>query len=158
MQTITHTTTIGNHAEAPCAINARIDVDGRCCQVTGRGATPEEAAANFRGLLAALQPIPAPVLSRAERVGPLLACGLAKAAGAQDWALAERLAKAAVLVLSDAVEPGNRAGLVAVRSQTHPETWYEVEGKHCTCQDAQRHADRACKHRLAVMMTAKLAE
>ena len=150
-------------SEAPCSINGRIDVDGRCLQVTGRGLTGAEAAANFRATVDALTPAPAPAPepatpSHAAQIATMLACGLQKATDAQDWPLVERLAKAAAIVLSGGVELGERAGMVAVHSQAHPDTWYEVEAGHCTCPDGQRHQDRACKHRLAAAMWGRLVD
>jgi hypothetical protein len=146
--------------EAPCSINGHINIAGTTVQITGRGANGEEAAHNFKATLAAMQPVPAPEPvppTREQRLAALLACGLAKAVANADMPLVERLAKAAALVLADAIEPGNRAGLLAVRSQSNPATYYEVDGKHCTCPDSERHQERACKHVLAVALVARLA-
>ena len=161
--------------EALCSMSGNIKVgacDVRSNLVTGRGATPEEAASNFfasRQLLldgyAALdrpQP-PAIPLTREARLAQILTCGLAKAVANGDYSLVERLAKAVALVLSDAVTPTEIAPVFAVRSQKNEYEWYEVSGKVCTCPDSTKHVKAGdigyyCKHVLAVIFTAKLAE
>ena len=153
--TLAQSTTDRNYPELPCSVNTRIEVDDLCMQVTGRGYTPAEAVSNLHETLAALRPLPStpPI---AAQIATLLACGLGKATAAQDWPLVERLSKAAALVLADACELGDRPGLVCVRSQANPETWYEVESGHCSCPDGLRHQERACKHRLAAAMWQRL--
>lgn len=145
-------------AEAPCSINGHANINGMTVQVTGRGFSGEEAASNFRHTLAAIQPVPVEPAprTREQRLAALLTCGLGKAAAKQDWPLIERLSKAAALVLSGAVQMGDRPGLVCIRSQANPETWYEVEAGHCSCPDAQKHQERACKHRLAMVLEQRL--
>ena len=146
-------------AEAPCSINAHVDINGLRVQVTGRGLTPEDAASNFRQTLAAMQPPPVPTpKTLAAQVAELLACGLGKASAAQDWPLVERLSKAAALVLAGMVELGDRPGMLAVRSMANPDTWYEVEGKLCTCPDAQHHPERVCKHVLAAKIYERILD
>lgn len=76
--------------------------------------------------------------------------------------LVERLSKAAALVLSGAVQPGDRETLLTVRSMAEPSTWYEVEEGKCTCPDWQKHTKAGetylCKHGLAALMHTRLAE
>ena len=155
--------------EAPCSVNLFFEVEGYGkAQATGRGLTPTEAAANLQGTIAAtraaLAPVPVepPVRSMEARLSTLLACGLDKAWTKGDEGLGERLVKAARLVRSGAVQPGNREGLLTVRSSQSNDHWYEVEGSTCTCQDWTRHAQaggkHCCKHVLASMMWARLAE
>lgn len=156
-------------AEAPCSVNLRFKVPGsyELAQATGRGLTPGEAVQNLteimQATLAALTPQPAtpPVPpSRTDQLGALLARGMERATQAADWGLVERLAKAAALVLSGAVEPTDSPAVWAVRSQAHPDTWYEVSGKVCTCPDSQRAVRQGtgglCKHTLAVCLTLRL--
>lgn len=150
--------------EAPCSVNMKfaVGVTGECAQATGRGATAQEAATNLKATVdatrAAFAP-PAP-LSREEQVGRLLACGLSKAVAKGDTQLCERLMKGALLVLAGAVEPGNRGGVMAVRSQRDSATWYEVEGRTCSCPDARRHqqdeARYCCKHVCAALFVTKI--
>lgn len=152
--------------EAPCSMTARLLVPAisrDAILVTGRGLTGAEAARNLQESCAALQeaPAPTPPPSREQRLSALLTKGLVCAASKGDLDLVTRLSKAAYLVLTDAVEPGNTAGQLVVRSETHPETWYEITGKMCTCPDweraAKKNEPRPCNHVLAVLMTAKLA-
>lgn len=151
--------------EAPCSVNMKfaIGVGGQMAQATGRGITGAEAARNLRDTIEATRYAfapPAP-LTREERLGALLACGLSRAVAKGDLALAERLSKAAVLVLVGAVEPGERAGVMAVRSQRDSTLWYEVEGMaQCSCPDSKKHrTDETkyfCKHSFAVILAQKL--
>jgi len=153
--------------EAPCSVNAHVDLDGLRVQITGRGLTPEEAAANFRGTLAAMQPAPAPqppapARSRSEQLGTLLGCWLGKASARQDWALVEKLSRGAALILAEKVQLGHRPGLIVVGSQTHDDQWYEVEGRQCSCPDYQCHArkgmmDHVCHHVAAAALWLRLA-
>lgn len=149
--------------EAACSVNGFFTVNGwtRDFQATGRGATPQEAAHNLKATMVATQealaPIPPP--TREERLASLLACGLTRAVSKGDTGLVERLAKAAALVLSDAVEPTERVQAMAVRSAHQPDTWYTIEGISCSCPDWERHREEGgycCKHRLAVWMHRKL--
>ena len=161
--------------EAACSVNVMFDLPGYGkAQATGRGANADEAAANLASTIAAtraaLAPVPAavavvvepPALSNTQRVAHMLACGLDKAMARQDVALVERLSKAAALVLGGAVAPGERDGLLTVRSQAEPETWYSVEAGQCTCKDWSLHtkagAKFCCKHVLSAMMYTRLAE
>ena len=161
--------------EALCSMNGFVKIgraETRNHQVTGRGATPEEAAANFFGCLDALEAgyaaraqcetppaAPAPP-SREARLAQLLTCGLQRAVTKGDMGLVERLSKAAALVLSGAVEPTERAQALAVRSQAHPDTWYTVEGLCCSCPDWGKHRAEEtpyhCKHLLAAWLHKKL--
>lgn len=149
------------YPEMPCSITAHVDMDGLRVQITGRGPTPADAAAQFRGTLAAMQPAPVTSPSRTAQIAALLTCWLDKAVTRQDWPLVETLSKGAALALAGAVEPGDRVGVVAVRSATHPDTWYEVEGLTCTCPAYQQHVRKgvpeyACKHRCAAAFVARL--
>ena len=160
------------HTEAPCSVNGYFKVEGYAdrFQATGRGATASEAARNLQATIAetrlALEaPAPAPpVPSREERLAALLACGLKKATAQANWGLIERLSKAAALVLSGAVMPGEREGLLTVASSTQVSTWYEVEhGKTCSCPDFARKSRTTegqyrCKHLLASLLYARLEE
>ena len=160
--------------EALCSMNGYVKIglaETRNHQVTGRGNTPEEAAANYFGGVEALEAgyaaraarnaTPAPLASRTQRLSLLLACGVEKAIGKGDWKLVERLMKAVVLVLAErVVQTGD--GTCQVRSQTEPETTvYRVQGRACACQDAsQHHTDVSywCKHSLSSLMEMKLKE
>lgn len=159
--------------EAPCSMNGFVKIgkaDTRSHQVTGRGATPAEAAANYFGCLDALEAgyaaraaRQAPLASRTQRLSLLLACGLEKAQANDDTQRVERLLKAASLVLADCVSQAPD-GCYDVRSQTEPsKTVYRVAARACTCLDAMRHAERHaeessfwCKHSLAVLFAVKL--
>ena len=151
-----------HYAEAPCSMNTHVEVPGLGrVQVTGRGLTPAEAAANLRGQVEALTPTPAPVQTREARLAQLLTCGLAKAAAKQDWALIEKLSKAAALVLSGAVQPGEREGTTAVRSLTTPLAWYTIdEDGRCSGPDAAHRAKEGeayyCKHNCARLLAIRL--
>ena len=85
--------------EAPCSVTGKVTIDCTSLQVqiTGRGTTGSEAARHYAETLtatrAALAP-PAPP-TRQERLATLLAKGLACAAERKDFALAQRLGKAA---------------------------------------------------------------
>lgn len=169
MQTIPETIAIGKPLpEASHSVNIFFEVPGYGkAQATGRGRTAQDAAANLKSTIdatrAALAPAPdePPVRSRTQRLAALLACGLDKAVQRGDLGLAERLTKAATLVLSDAVQPGERADLVTVRSQAEPATWYDVQGTQCTCPDGTRHAKAGekycCKHVLAALLWTRLS-
>jgi hypothetical protein len=62
--------------------------------------------------------------------------------------MAGRVDKARGIVINGLVQPGRESA--HIRSETDPETTYEVTSKSCTCQDAQYNAsDIMCKHRLA---------
>lgn len=154
--------------EAACSVNLFFDVPGYGkAQATGRGATAAEATANLTATIAAtraaLAPAPAepPVRSLPQRLASLLACGLDNAVKRGDYGLGERLSKAAALVLSGAVQPGDREELLTVRSMAEPETWYEVEAGQCTCRDWTKHAKAGetylCTHGLAALMHTRLA-
>ena len=151
--------------EAACSVNLFFDVPGYGkAQATGRGLTHDEAVANLTGTIASTRAAlaPAPPLTPTQRLSRLLACWMERAWAREDEALAERLMRAAHLVRQGAVQPGNRAGLMTVRSQ-QGDTWYDVEMTTCTCPDWEKHAKTAtehyyCKHLLAVIMAAKLAE
>lgn len=150
--------------EAPCSVNGFFTVPGfaRDFQATGRGTTSGEAARNLAATMAAtreaLAPSPAP--GREAHIAVLLAKGLACAAAKKDTALAERLSKAAYLVLSDAVQSTDRPAVMAVRSMTSQDTIYEVTGTVCTCpawaKAARAGTPQPCKHGLAVAMAARL--
>lgn len=141
--------------EAPCSVNAHVELDGLRVQVTGRGATPAEAVAHFRGTLAALQPPPAP-RSLETQVAAILATGLGKAMQAQDYPLVERLAKAAAMVIAGMVQTED-AGVFLVQSRTHAGQHYRVEQGVCPCPDATHRPERACCHKLAAAMWSRLA-
>ena len=150
--------------EATHSVNLFFEVAGYGkAQATGRGHNAADAARNLadtiRATRAALE-TPPPPPSREERLSALLACGLRKAVAKQDYDRVCRLSKAAALVLSGAVEPTASPAVLAVRSQEHPETWYEVESGKCTCPDSQKHVRNGekylCKHSLATAMVAKL--
>ena len=151
--------------EAPVSINCRVAVPGLTDQpqVTGRGTNGYEAAYRLKegvdALLALYAPPPPP--TREQRLAQLLTCGLQRAVAKGDIGLVERLAKAAALVLSDAVETTERAQALAVKSQAHPDTWYTVEGVCCSCPDWAKHradeAPYACKHGIAAYFWRKLA-
>ncbi|HEY5865106.1 MAG TPA: SWIM zinc finger family protein [Candidatus Tectomicrobia bacterium] len=149
--------------ESPCSVNVFFEIEGYGrAQATGRGLTADEAASNLREtVMATKKALEAPpVVSMEARLGALITCGMQRATKKGDWALVEKLANAAAIVLSGAVEPGEREGLTAVRSQKNPETWYSVEENTCTCP-AWEHAVRKgekqpCKHVLAAHLSARL--
>lgn len=164
---LTHTsngTTHQVHSEAPISINTFVEIDGLKMQVTARGTSPAEAVANLHGAVDALTQAPkAAVLSVTEQVGALLAKGLECAVRKGDYKLVERLGKAAALVLSHAVQPGESDTIMTVLSQTEGSHWYDVtvETLACTCVDYyKRHQDGhekyLCKHGLAVAMAARI--
>lgn len=175
----THTETVKPQSpEATHSVNLFFKVEGyeRDAQATGRGATAPEAAQNLldvitetRRLLAPPvpnepMPVPAepPVLSFYQRLSRMVACGLEKAWARGDEALEERLIKAERLVRACALEATDLEGAFAVRSLSNPETWYNVDGKGCSCPDHKRHVEDTvkyhCKHSLAMLMFIKLNE
>ena len=161
--------------DALCSMNGFVKIgrhETRDHQCTGRGATPEEAAANYFGCVDTLeagyaaramrQAPPVPLASRTQRLSLLLACGLEKAVGKHDWKLVERLMKAAALVLAGRVVPLDDGGY-QVRSQTEPETtMYEVHGRVCTCPDSRKHEGDElgyrCKHVVSCLFVLRLDE
>jgi hypothetical protein len=153
--------------EAACSVNGYFHINGYAdrFQATGRGHSAEEAAHNLaatiRATKATLETPPLPPSSE-ERLSALLACGLRKAVAKQDYELVCRLSKAAALVLSGAVEPGEREGMLAVRSQQDASQYYAVDGTQCSCPDWERHARKGdklhCKHVLATMFWRRLEE
>ena len=165
--------------EALCSMNGFVKIgrhETRSHQVTGRGSTPAEAAANFFGCQDALEAgyaarearatIPPTALtlpSRGERLASLLACGTVKALTAGDDDRLERLMKAYVLVAKDMVEEIKLdkvgQGVYRVRSQTDSAMVYTVQGRICGCQDHKRHAEETgwyCKHVLAALFVTRL--
>src|ERR1043166_2134674 len=122
--------------EAACSVNGYFHIDGYAdrFQATGRGHNAADAARNLADTInatrAALE-TPPPPPSREERLSALLACGLTKAVAKHDYDLVCRLSKAAALVLSGAVEPTASPAVMAVRSQAHPEAWFEGGGAVC---------------------------
>lgn len=152
--------------EASCSVNLRFAVGpyGQMAQATGRGMTAAEAARNLRETMEATRAelAPPPPPTREARLAQLLACGLTRAVAKGDGGLVERLAKAAALVLSGAVEPTERAQALAVRSQRDMNVWYTVEGLACSCPDwGKRRGDETpyhCKHRLAVWLWRQLLD
>lgn len=153
-------------SEAACSVNVFFEISGYGkAQATGRGHTAPEAAENLRQAIvatrAALGP-PAPEPPKPVRLADLLACGLEKAVAKGDLCRVERLAKAAALVLSGAVEYCAMDGMWTVRSQSNPQTVYDVCSTGvCRCEDYQRHVSAEpgwfCKHGLAVLFTIRLA-
>ena len=158
--------------EASCSVNLFFEVPGYGkAQATGRGRTGAEAVDNLRQTIAhtlsAFAPHPPPLASRTQRLSLLLACGLEKALAKDDGKLAERLTKAALLVLAGHVEEvvidGQPMGVYRVRSQAEPaNTVYDVQGRVCECQDSRRHAEDTtpyhCKHSLASLLVHRLSE
>lgn len=147
--------------EAPASVNGFFEVAGMGrFQATGRGCDGAEAAANLVATIeatrAALLPPPiAPPKSRTEQLGTLLACWLGKAVAIGDLGLAERLSKAAVLVLANHVALGTAPGAVQVQSMT-------IEGTACDCPDSRKHrevlASYLCKHALATSLWRRLTD
>jgi hypothetical protein len=146
------------HAEAPCSVNAHLDLDGLRCQVTGCGATGADAAANFRATRDAMltpgAPMPTPLTARDVALS-LILCAVDK----ERLPLAPRIAKALQLVEAGAVTWTSDDHLHAeVASQTEPGVAYALTytpggGWGCNCYDWQ-HADsvagkRVCKHAIA---------
>lgn len=72
-----------------------------------------------------------------------------------DTALADRLMKAAALVLGDKVSLGSEPGSLEVESLTTGSRYVVADGQ-CSCPDAAKHPERACKHRLSVEMFRRL--
>jgi hypothetical protein len=153
--------------EAPCSLNVFVEIPslGKV-QVTGRGCTPSQAVSNLLGQIDLLKlqappPLAPPALSREERLTRLLTRWRRSALEKGQWSVIERLGTAEVLVLAGAVEPGNRDGLVTVRSQQDPQTWYDIEQQMCTCPDWEKHAKAgdnsyACKHVLAASIWTRI--
>ena len=153
--------------EATHSVNGYFFIQGHRerYQATGRGWSAQEAAQNLADTIAATRealapPVPEPK-TREAQVAELLTCWLGKAAARGDFGLVERLSKAAALVLAGMVELGNRPGMLAVRSSKDAGTWYDVEGRTCTCQDYTCHArkgepEHACKHIAAAALHLKL--
>ena len=149
--------------EAPCSISMRVPIPGYTDhpQITGRGQTGAEAAAQWQAardaLLALLAPPPTP--TREEQLARLLTCGVTKATARGDFALVERLTKAYTIVARGMVEPTAVEGAWAVRSSADVETWYESDGQRCTCPDAKKHQDDThyrCKHAISVLYFIRL--
>ena len=147
--------------EAPCSITGKITIDctGHQVQITGRGLNGNDAARNYAETLSAIRIALAPPAppTRQERLAALLMKGLACAVERKDFALAQRLGKAAALVAFEMVEPGHVAGTYVVRSQTTPDTWHEIdEHGQCDCRWAQFHPEEPCTHRLAYSLWQRL--
>jgi len=104
-------------------------------------------------------PAPAPVAtrepaSRTAKLGQMIAQGLDIASRTGNQEQADRLMKAAWIILNGDVEP-QADGSYLVKSQSDREATYTVSGRKCTCPDWQRHIDQGlatwpCKHRLSV--------
>ena len=146
--------------EAACSVNLFVEIEGHGrAQVTGRGFTPGEAADNLVQTIASVRavlaptPPPAPP-TRTEQVAALLAKWLACAMAKGDTGLAERVMKAAALVLGDKVTLGED-GQHRVSSLTNSALYVVADGA-CTCPDAQHHPERACKHRLSTELAKRL--
>ena len=157
----THTTH-QTHSEANVSLNTFVEADGLRIQVTGRGATADEAVSHLREAVQALQTPPAPP-TRTAQMAALLAKGIDCAVRTGDMKLVERLSKAAALVLSDAVQPSDSPTVRTVASQTASQHWHDVtvETLACTCVDYYRRHQEGdekylCKHGLAVAMTARI--
>jgi len=151
--------------EAQCNVSLKFCVRSlefpEAALATGRGRTPDEAAANLAATITATRKALAPKIDEPVKptttLGNLLECGIKKAVNKGDMNLVTRLAKAAALVVSEAVQPGNRDGLWTVRSQAagNEGTWYELEPlrNSCSCADQQKRlrAEQPgwCKHLLA---------
>lgn len=150
--------------EASCSVNGFFTVSGftRDFQATGRGHTDKEAAHNLAATMAATRAALAPPQppSREMQIAAFLAKGLASAVDKQDTALVDRLAKAAYLVLSGAVQSTDCKAVMAVKSMKDADISYEVTGTVCTCPAwtyaARTGTSTPCKHVLAVAMVARL--
>lgn len=129
-----------------CRLSTHLDWGDLRVQLTTTGSTPQHTVTHFRQLRAAMQAQSQP--PSFAQLTTLVMHGLQRATEAQDWPLAERLAKAVALVLAQHVEPGNRLGLFCVGSITHPGQYYEVEEETCSCPDF-RFQHHCCKHILA---------
>lgn len=150
--------------EAACSINGRFFITGYSdsFQVTGRGASPQEAARNLKGTMDATREAlaPTPLAPREERLALLVARGTQKALAARDYPRLERLTKAYILVVRGFVEEvifdDKPQGIWKVHSQQDPiHTTYSVQGRTCDCPDARRHAEDThyfCKHSTAVCL------
>lgn len=154
--------------EAPVSVNVRLDIAGLCHQVTARGHSGAEAAANLADTLTALRATfkAPPVPDRAAQIAALVACGLRRCVQQGDLPKAQRLLKAEALVLAGAVAPTDCTSVWQVRSQSQNALWHLVtvttdadgrESYGCTCQWATYHPETACKHSLSVAMWRKLA-
>lgn len=157
-----------SHAEAPCSVNSKIEIAGMTLQVTGRGTTAGEMARNFResveALRAELAPQPPTV---AEQVARIKSCWLEKAVVKGNLDCAQRIIKAAALVLKGAVQQSSDQSVWYVRSQSTENTYCvtlisradESTGYACGCDDSQFRSPSGkspCKHGLAVAMYNKL--
>lgn len=152
--------------EAPCSTNCYVDfspLGGGRHQITARGNTPAEMAANYRGAVQALEAMYGVEQNetRGDALLPILLDALSKALCRQDMGLAVRLVNAAKLVQAGAVSgPDTFTGAWQVRSQAEPQhTVYTVTGRTCDCADARKHAGEehyCCKHVAACVLTMRL--
>lgn len=156
--------------EALCSANTRLEIGGMSVQVTGRGATAAEMTTNFRASVEALraefEATAGPTL--AEQVATIEALWLKKAVQRGDLALAQRVLKAATLVLQGQVSASSDQALWHVASQTGTGTYAVTRMRHedgschmvCHCESYTRGVaydpSMACKHGLAVAMSRKL--
>jgi hypothetical protein len=110
-------------------------------------------------------PAPAPVavtepVSRTAKLGQMIAAGLDIASRTGNHEQADRLMKAAWIVLNNDVQ-AQEDGSFLVRSQSDREQVYEVRGRRCSCPDWARHIAQGlptwcCKHRASVALYTRL--
>ncbi len=151
--------------ESPCSVNTFIEIEGvGRVQVTSRGFTAVDAAANLRDTIAATRQALAP---QPPTIGALLEAACIKAIAQQDDGLAAKAVQAALLVLRGAVTPPNVVqGVWLVQGSA--ELPYVVDlhdvdapgGRSCNCPDwTHRNGPdkepHACKHICATMLAAK---
>lgn len=151
--------------ESPCSVNTFIDVDGYGrTQVTGRGWSAEEAAANLKETICATRKALAP---EPPTVGALLECALRKALAKGDEKLAARATSAAMLVLAGKVLPHTAVvdHYSVQGSQPEPSVVNlhdpDAPGGHsCTCKDwtmrNEPGVSHCCKHLAAVILYRKV--
>lgn len=146
--------------EAPISVNVRVDIGGLCHQVTARGHSGPEAAANLTSAIDALRAtFEAPVQpTREQRLRGMLHCALLEAVRASNLALARRLDRAAELVRANAIAPTMAEGIYAVQSQSDPTRQYIVypDGGGCDCASGQQGG--TCKHLMCIDFYRRLVE
>ncbi len=143
--------------EAPVSMNCFVEMDGvGRVQITARGMTAAEAAAQLRAGIEALRPTPF-------QVKDLLDCAMDKAIAQDNPKIAEIALKAGLLMKAGKVTPPT---VIAHHWQVQgsanlPYTVMTHEpdadaGWSCSCPAAQHHPEQYCKHYLACRGYAKI--
>ena len=146
--------------EAACSVNLFFEVDGYGkAQATGRGRSASEAAANLKVTIEATRAALAPAPPAKPTLGCLLEKGLRTAQERGDPKLAERLMKAALIVLADGFERDENGEITGVFSQANGVHLYRLDEQgRCPCPSGQTLRPMLDKHELAVAMAHKLQQ